>query len=97
MTAVIEDRRQPRAERKRDNARAVGGNESIDHDVKCVRLGVERRERGSDILSSPDFERCDFDAERASRCRNLAHLQRGGGIADIGYDRQAAETGDDFT
>ena len=77
MTAVIEDRRQPRAERKRDNARAVGGNESIDHDVKCVRLGVERRERGSDILCSPDLKRRDFEAERAGRRLNLAHLQHG--------------------
>ena len=76
---VLEDRRQPRAERKRDDARAVGGNERIGHDVKCVRLGLERLEGGSDILRSPDFEWRDFEAERASRGLNLAHLQHGWG------------------
>ena len=51
-----EDRRQPRAERKRDDARAVGDNESIFHDVKCVRLAFERLEDGRNILCAPDFD-----------------------------------------
>ena len=38
----------------------------------------------------------DLEAERAGRCLNLAHLQHGGGIADIGHDRQPAKTGDDL-
>ena len=45
---------------------------------------------------SPDFERDDFKAERAGRCLNFAHLQHGVGIADIGQDRQPAETGDNL-
>src|SRR6516165_1275478 len=72
--AVIEDRRQPRAERKRDDARAVGDNECIADDVECVRLGLDRLEGRSDILRPPHFEWRDFDAERASRGLNLAYL-----------------------
>jgi hypothetical protein len=30
-----------RAERKRDDASAISGNERIDHDVQCVRLGIQ--------------------------------------------------------
>ena len=96
IIAVVEDRRQPRAERKRDDARAVGGSECIAHDVKCVRLGLERLEGGSDILRSPDFEWRDFEAERASRSLNLAHLQHGLGKANIGHDCQPAEPGDNL-
>jgi hypothetical protein len=94
--AGIEDRRQPRAERKRDDARAVGGNERIDHDVNCVRLGFKRLEGGSDILRSPDFEWRDFEAERASRGLNLAHLQHALGKTNINHDCQTAESGDNL-
>ena len=94
--AGTEDRRQSRAERKRDDARAVGGNERIDHNIKCVRLALERLEGGRDILRSPDFECGDFEAERAGRGLDLAHLQHGCGIADIGHDRQPAEAGDNL-
>ena len=52
--------------------------------------------RGRDILRSPDFQCNGFEAELAGRCLNLAHLQRGGGIADIGDDRQSAQTGDNL-
>jgi hypothetical protein len=38
---IIEDRRQSRAERKRDDASAISGNERIDHDVQCVRLALQ--------------------------------------------------------
>ena len=38
----------------------------------------------------------DLEAERAGRCLNLAHLQHGVGIADIGHDRQPAKTGDNL-
>ena len=93
---MLKDRRKPRAERKRDDARAVGDNECIAHDVKCVRLGLERLEGGSDILRSPDFEWRDFEAERASRGLNLAHLQHGLGIANICHDCQPAEPGDNL-
>jgi hypothetical protein len=94
--AGIEDRRQPSAERKCDDARAVDDNECIDHDIKCIRSGL-RLEDGSDILCSPDFEWRDFDAERASRGLNLTHLQLGLGKANIKHDCQPAETRDDLT
>ena len=38
----------------------------------------------------------DFEAERAGRCLNLAHLQHGAGIANIGHDRQPAKTGNNL-
>src|SRR5215472_9319459 len=72
--ASTEDCRQPRTERQRKNSSAVGGNESILRDVKCIRLGLERLEGGTDILRSSNFEWRDFEAERASRSLNLAHL-----------------------
>ena len=65
-------------------------------DIKCLRAALERLEGRRDILRSPDFERDDLEAERAGRCLDLAHLQHGGGIVDIGHDRQPAETGDDL-
>ena len=70
--AGIEDRRQSRAERKRHDASTVGVNKGIAHNVKCVRLCLERFERGSNILCAPDFEWRDFDAEPASHRMNLA-------------------------
>ena len=65
-------------------------------DIKRVRAALERLEGGRDILGSPDFDCGDLEAERAGRCLNLAHLQHGGGIADIGHDRQPAKTGDNL-
>ena len=44
--AAWEGSGEPRAERKRGDAHAVGGNESIVHDVKCVSFGLERLEGG---------------------------------------------------
>ena len=67
--AVIEDCRQSRAERKCEDARAVGGRESIGHNVKCVGLDLERREGGSDVLRSPDFPRVDLKADALSRAQ----------------------------
>jgi hypothetical protein len=74
--AVTEDRRQPRAERRLDNARAVGVNERSAHNVKRVRFGLERLEGGRNILCPPDFKRRDFDPERASPGLSLGQLQR---------------------
>ena len=71
-------------------------SERVGTDVKCLRAALERLEGGRDILRSPDFERGDLEAERAGRRLNLAHLQHGGGIADIGHDRQPAQTGDNL-
>ena len=89
-------RRQSRAERQVLMRIRLVFVERVDSDIKCVRAALERLEGGRDILRSPDFEWDDFEAERAGRCLNLAHLQHGGGIADIGHDRQPAETGDNL-
>jgi hypothetical protein len=83
---AIEDRRQSRGVRKRDDARAVGVNESIPHDVNCIRLGLERIERESNILRAPDFKWRDFKAERPGFGLNLTHLHNGLEIADIPYE-----------
>ena len=64
-------------------------------DIKCICAALERLEGGRDVLGSPDFRCDDLEAERAGRRLNLAHLQHGVGIADIGQDRQPAETGDE--
>src|SRR5262249_46390435 len=78
MVAVIEDCWQSCAERKRDDACAVRGSESITHDIKGVglrvRLSLERFKSGRDVVRSPDFEWQDFEAEGASRSPNLAHF-----------------------
>ena len=89
-------RRQSRGERQGVDANPVGGYERVGTDIKRLRAALERLEGGRDILGSPDFECSDLEAERAGRCLNLAHIQHGGGIADIGHDRQPAETGDNL-
>ena len=63
---------------------------------KGVHTARERVEGGADIFGSPNFGGDGFDAERAGCGLNLAHVQHGGGIADIGQDRQSAESGDDL-
>jgi hypothetical protein len=97
MIASIKDCRQPRAERKRDDAGTVRVNECIVHDVKCVRLGFERVERGCNILRSVNREWRNFNAERTSRGLNLAHLQHRLGSVKINHDCQPAKSGHDLT
>src|SRR5262249_35847173 len=60
----IENHWQPRDERKRDDARAVGVKEYIDHDVKCVGSVSDCLESRCNILRAADFMRSDFEAER---------------------------------
>src|SRR5262249_32874999 len=95
--AGIENHRQSRAERKRDDTSTVGVNERIAHDVKCVRLSLERLERGCNILGSPDFERRDLNAETASHGVNLGHLQHALGKVSISYVCQPAKPGENLT
>src|SRR5262249_10796678 len=73
--AGADDSRQPGAKHKRDNARAVGVNESFLHEVNCIRLGLDRSEYGRNILCAPDFEWRNFDAKLASCGLNLTHFQ----------------------
>src|SRR6516225_4371253 len=68
-----------------------------DRDVKRVRFRLDRLDGGTDILRSPDFGWRDFDAERACRSLNLAHLQYRVGIANINHDCQPAEPRDHLT
>src|SRR5262249_27665381 len=72
---------------KRDDARAVGVNESVPHDVNCVRLGLESIERGSNVLRAPDFKWRDLEAERPGFGLNLESLP--GKIGRL--DRQAGD------
>jgi hypothetical protein len=53
-------------------------------------------ERGCDIIRSSDFHCGGIEAEHIRRCLNLAHLQYGGGIANISHDRQLAEIGENL-
>src|SRR5262249_24426180 len=96
QAAAIKNRRQPRAKRKGDDVGMVGKNESITHDIKRVRLGLERHERVSDVLRSSNSERGDFEAERACRRFNLTHFRYGCRIAGIKYDRQVVEEGNNL-
>ena len=95
--AAWEDSGEPRAARKRGDAHAVGGNESIVHDVKCVSFGLERLEGGRNILCSPDSVRRNFEADRAGHGLSLAALFHGCGIAGIKHDCQPAQTGNSLT
>ena len=60
--------------RRPDNLRTVRDNKYILDNVKCVSPCIERCEAGCNILRSPDCEWRNFEAERAGRCLNLAHL-----------------------
>jgi hypothetical protein len=88
--------RQSRAQRQGVDANAVGDYERVGNDIKGVRAALERLEGRSDILGPPDIERGDFEAKRACCSPNLAYVQRGVGIADIGHDRQPVQTGDEL-
>jgi len=69
----------------------VGQYKRLGGNIKCIRAPLDRLERRCDILGSPYFDRGDLKAERSGRCLNLAALQRRGGTADVGHDRQASE------
>ena len=59
-------------------------------------LALSASKAGPISSGSPDFQRGDIEAERASRGLSLTHFQHGGGIADIDQDRQPVETGDNL-
>ena len=69
----------------------------IDRDIKCVRSGLEPLKGGSDILSSLDHERRDFQSEHPCRGLGLAHLKHGLSIANIEHDRQPMQLRDKLT
>src|SRR5262245_38959691 len=89
-------RRQSRAECQGVDAKPIDEQERIGTDIKRLCAALERLDGGRDILRSPDFVRGDFETERAGRSLNLAHLQHGVGIVDVGHDRQVTESGDNL-
>ena len=70
--------------------------ERVDAHIECLRVPLSASNAGAISSVSPDFEHHGIEAERAGRRLNLAHLQHGGWIADIGHDRQAAQTRDNL-
>lgn len=88
-----EDRRQPLAECKGNDAAVVSGNERISNNIKRVNLRFERLKGWGDIFRTPDFEWRDFEAKRASCGLNLSQFLFGSRIANIGHDGQSAATG----
>src|SRR6516165_9529054 len=69
----------------------MGVQNRADTDIKRFRAAVERFKHGYDVLPSPDFEFGDFQAEHAGHGLHLLHFQHGGGIIDIGQNRQTAQ------
>jgi hypothetical protein len=52
---------------------------------------------GRYISDVPDFQSGGLKPKPPDCCFNLAHLQDGAAIANIGHDRQIAETGQNLT
>src|SRR5262249_39066757 len=71
-------RRQSLDQRQGIEANSVAVHEWVGQDIHRVDPTLESRERGREILGSPDFERGDVEAEGLGRCLNLADLQDGG-------------------
>ena len=90
--------RQPRSQRQGVHANAVGVQQRVGTDVKCIRVGLDERvERRCDVLRPSHFGYSDLKAKLAGRCLGFAHLRQGGGIVGIRQDRQSAQTGHNFT
>ena len=64
--------------------------------TKCISAALECVEGVRDIVNLPDLRYCDLEAQRTGRSLNLVQFQHNGGIADIGDNRQAAETGNNL-
>ena len=76
---------------------AVGNNELIDRNIKCVRSGLEPLKGGSNILGPLDHEWRDFETEHACRGLGLAHLEHGLDIANVEHNGQSVQLRDKFT
>ena len=93
MLANIDDCRQPRRERKREDACAVGGHKPVNRDVQGFGLALERLEDGRNVLRTPYFQFGDLYAEFCGCGLNLAQLQHGFGIVNVGQYGQTAKAG----
>jgi hypothetical protein len=54
----------------------MGKCQRIGNDIKPIRTVLDRLERGSNILCSPDFEGCHIEAERAGPLRTKIQPRR---------------------
>src|SRR5262249_59062102 len=97
LLASTVHRRQTRAQCQSVEPNPVGGEERVGRNIKCLYAALERLERGSDVLRTPDVARDDLKAEWARDCLNLGQVLHGGGVTAIGHDRQPAETRNYFT
>src|SRR6516162_9798993 len=88
------DRRQPRTQRERENAREVGTHQLINCDVKGI--GLHTIERWCNISRMPNFEWYDFQSERICSGFGFFHLQVRLGIAGIKDDSQSAQRRSNF-
>src|SRR6516162_11610849 len=66
-------RRQARAQRQDIDAKPVAGYERVGHYIECLGAPLERLKGRRDILSTPDFERGDVEAEHLCRCLSLVY------------------------
>src|SRR5439155_11188351 len=66
VLALTEHCWQARVLRQSNDSKSVGVYERVGTDIKYIRAGVERRLEGKrNIVGPPDFQRGDFEAERA--------------------------------
>src|SRR5262249_61396667 len=91
VLALHVDRRQTRDERKRIDTDPVYICEWIANNIERIHAPFEGLKGGRDVLSAPDFQRNNFEAEGTGRLLKLMHLQHCG-TGDIGHDRQTVET-----
>ena len=59
--------------------------------IKRLRAALEPLKRGRDIVSAPDWQRDDLQAERARRRVNLHPLRHAAGIVGIGHHGQSTQ------
>jgi hypothetical protein len=89
-------RRQSCGQRQGADANPVGVHERFATDIKCICAALERVEGGRDVFRSLDFDCNSPNTKCTGRSRNLARVQHGVASADIGHDRQSAESGDNL-
>src|SRR5712671_184892 len=88
--------RQSRALCQSVDMKPMRDHQRIGNDTQRLCSALEPFEGGRNIIRSPDFRSDNFEAESAGRCLNLAYFQDRGGIAEVGHDRQSAQTRDNL-
>ncbi len=90
IVARVEDRWQPPAECKGNDAAAASGNERITNNIKCVNLRFERLKGGGNIFRTPDLEWHDFEAQR-TRC-SVDHVRLRYGFREVSIKHNCQQT-----